>query len=201
MSLENNIVGETLPEPLKQNPVLRSTVTRNVNGRNAAGHWSQETKEDCVQKWLVLGNMKMVSALTGVDYPQLLSWRKTDWWAELVNDERTAEAVSTDATMSRIAQKALTTVEDRLEHGEMVLNNKTGELVRKPVSMRDASRVTTDLMQRQAALRKGSEETLIQKDTMQTTLVALAKEFSKWANKKDNTDATDIPFVEVSGKD
>lgn len=187
---ENNV-------PVEDNSVvLRSSVTKNVNGRSEGGRWSWEAKQDVVQKMLVLNNIQTVSALTGVDASTISVWKKQDWWKELVDSYRQEENNKLDVRLSSVVAKSLDIVEHRLTHGEQVLNNKTGELMNRPVSMKDAARVATDLLARQYIIRKSSEEVVEKKETMRETLNSLAKEFARWAKKDSKADAEDLPFVE-----
>lgn len=192
MSDENN----NNPAATVSTALLKSTVAKNVNSRSEGGRWSWETKQEVVEKMLLLGNMELVSALTGVDRTTIASWKKQDWYVDLMASYRGDKALAVDATMARVVDKALAIVEDRLEHGDKVLNNKTGEIVTKPVSMKDASLVARDLLVRQSAIRKDEQEVTQHKETVKETLNMLAKEFAKWS-RKDKPPATDIEFVEV----
>jgi len=182
-------------EPMVPVSVLQSSVTKNVNARSEGGRWSWDTKQEVVQKMLVLGNTQLVSALTGVDASTITTWKKQDWYKELMASYRGDKALAVDAKMQAIVDKSLDIVADRLEHGDKVLNNKTGKIVSKPVSMKDAALVARDLMVRQQAIRKDENEDTVHKETTQDVLKSLAKEFAKWA-KKDNSNAEDIPYVE-----
>lgn len=182
-------------EPMVPAAALKSTVTKNVNDRSEGGRWSWTTKQEVVERYLVLGNIQLVSALTGVDRGTISNWKKQEWWAELVAAYRGDKAVEVDATMSRVVDKALSIVEDRLENGDKVLNNKTGEIVNKPVSMKDAALVARDLLVRQQAIRKDEKEETQHRETTQDVLKALAKEFSKWS--KGGSSQNEIIDVEA----
>ena len=45
-------------------------------------------------------------------------------------------------------------MEDRLDKGDYIYNQKTGEISRKPVSLKEARGATNDLLQRQAIIEK-----------------------------------------------
>jgi hypothetical protein len=160
--------------------------------------YSWEIKQDVVHKMLTLGNQRLVSKLTGVAYETISSWKKQLWYKELVSSLQQEHAVVLDTKISAVIDKSLDIVQDRLENGEIVLNNKTGALVRKEVSMKDAAKVSNDLLQRQHILRKQETTSDVKEESMKEVLSSLAKEFAKWAKKdyKPSDDAEDIPFVE-----
>lgn len=164
--------------------------------------YSWEMKQDVVHKMLTLGNQRLVASVTGVAYNTISGWKKTEWWKELVASLQQEHAVVLDTKISSVIDKSLDIVQDRLENGELVLNNKTGQLVRKEVSMKDAAKVSNDLLQRQHILRKQETSTEVRQESMKEVLSSLAKEFAKWSKKegRDTSDAEDLPFVEVSGE-
>ena len=77
-------------------------------------------------------------------------------------------------------------VQDRLEYGDFVFNQKSGEVIRKPVSLRDATKTASDLMTRQAALHKEASESTTNTATASVAdqLKQLADEFAKF-NKRN----------------
>ena len=76
-----------------------------------------------------------------------------------------------------------------------VLNNKTGEVVRKPVSLKDANQVAKDILGQQISMQRAEHEVKIETDT-KDLLNNLAKEFAKLNRKIKQNSAEDIQFVE-----
>ena len=91
---------------------------------------------------------------------------------------------------------ALSRIEDRLENGDYVLNNKTGEIIRKPVSLRDANQVAKDILGQQISLRKAEKDSVEIQTSVKDILSQLATEFSKLNRKIKQNNATDVVFVE-----
>jgi hypothetical protein len=94
--------------------------------------------------------------------------------------------------------RALDTIADRLENGEHVYDQKTGEIIRKPVALRDANNTANTLMQRQAILEKLGRDDKNQEQTqsVQEQLTILASEFAKF-NKRLNGKASDVEYKEI----
>jgi hypothetical protein len=75
-------------------------------------------------------------------------------------------------------------VEDRLVNGETIMNPKTGELIRKPVNMRDAHRVAVDLQAQREAVEKATLPIDERKEADTNKLEMLAEKFAEFATKK-----------------
>ena len=158
-------------------------------------HWPIEKKIEAVSQWLVLGNLRMVAASIGVSYELIRQWKIQPWWNELVDEIRTTEQLELDTKLSKIAHRSLDVVVDRLENGDFIYDQKTGEIKRKPVNMKDAAKVSTDVLTKRELLRGNAtsraETTQV---SIQEQLALLAQEFAKMQiAKKDKP----IELVEV----
>lgn len=165
--------------------------------RVANGSYPIEKKLEVVNMYLQLGNMRLISELTKISYDLLIDWKKTKWWAELYDEVKRAKSSKTNNTVNSIIETSLDAISDRLENGEWILNQKTGEMVRKPVSLRDAARVASDLRSQQIKLDELEARITHQNDTVEGTLKTLAKEFARWAKKPLPGDVVDVETVEV----
>lgn len=165
--------------------------------------WPLEKKIEVVSKYLVLGNMKLVSVDTGVDYGVLRQWKMQPWWKDLELEIRATQNIAVDNKLSKIIERAMDVTLDRLENGEIVFNRKTGELDRVPVSLKDANKVTTDLMTKQHMLRK--EETAqpqVSQQSVTEQLKTLAMEFAKWQTKETaKIEAIDVEVKDITEGD
>jgi len=157
--------------------------------------WSNEARIQAVTHYLVLGNMALVSAVTKIPHQLLRNWKTQPWWNEYAAQIRAAENVQVDSKLTKIVDKSLDAVMDRLEKGDFVYNQKTGAIVRKPVNMKDAAKVTADMLTKRELLRGNATE---RKETTQVSvqdqLKALALEFAKWQNP---TQKQPLPLVEI----
>lgn len=147
--------------------------------------WSAEKKIEVVTKYLAIGNLREVSENTGVSYTLIRQWRGEDWWKEIEEEIRNSRHLEVDTKLSRIVDKSLELLQDRLVNGDFVLNQKTGEVHRKPVSIRDANKIAGDMLARQAANEKLAKEVkdTNQRQTIQDQLAHLAQEFAKFNGK------------------
>lgn len=167
--------------------------------------WSDKQKLDAVKSYMVLGNLSMVARLHSIPRITLQKWKECAWWTELVEELKLQEKIELSAKMKNIVEAAHAVVQNRLEQGDAVLNQKTGEIIYKPVSMKDAHRVAVDLLNQKQVLDKAVGNDA---PTEQNTdkLEALASKFAEFATKtieqKINKQRTiDVPFVEIIGED
>jgi hypothetical protein len=158
--------------------------------------WPVEKKIEVVSQWLVLGNLRMVSAITGVSYSLVRQWKQQPWWAELVAEIRQTQTIEMDTKLSKIVDKSLDAVLDRVENGDFFFDQKAQEVKRKPVALRDVARVTVDILAKRELLRGNATE---RKETTQVSvtdqLKLLAAEFAKWQSKPQ--EVIDVEMVEV----
>lgn len=160
--------------------------------------WSQESRIAAVSQYLVLGNLALVSSCTGIPHQLLRNWKTQPWWSETESQIRATESIQMDNKLSKIVDKSLDAVMDRLENGEFVYNQKTGQVVRKQVSMKDAAKVTVDLITKRELLRGNAterkESTII---SVEDQLKALALEFAKWQKPEKQLETVDVVATEI----
>jgi hypothetical protein len=158
--------------------------------------WPIEKKIEVVSQFLILGNMKLVSAVTGVSHELIRQWKAQPWWKELEAEIRQTQNIEMDTKLSKIVEKSLDATLDRIENGEFFYDQKTGQVKRKPASLRDVARVSVDMLSKRELLRGGAENR--QENTqvaIAEQLKVLAAEFAKWNGKK-KTDVIELVEVE-----
>lgn len=163
--------------------------------------WPKEKKLQAVAQYLALGNMKLVEATTGVNYGLLRQWKLQPWWSEFEKEIRNTENVQLDNKLTKIVDKSLEAVADRLENGEAVWDSKTGSIVRKPVNLRDSAKVATDLLTKRELLRgNATSRTEAAAIPMTDQLKLLAAEFARMTTGKP-IEVIDVDAVEILSGD
>ena len=140
-----------------------------------------EKRIEVVTKWLALGNMRLVSELTGVSYQLCRMWKREPWWPELINEVKSSRNAEVNTKLSKLVDRSLEMISDRLHNGDFIWNQKTGEVVRKEVSLRDVNVVAKDLINHQINLEKLKNDEVKVEDqkSIQDQLKLLANEFAK----------------------
>lgn len=143
------------------------------------------------------GNLKLASEVFNISYDTLSSWKKSEWWGQLVEELRASAKAKRGTKLSSIIDTSLELIQDRLENGDWIYDNKTGKPVRRPVSLRDVTQVTNNLIEKQLKMEEMADRLDTNKNTVQETLAILAKEFQKLNRNKQNKEAIDVNFKEL----
>jgi len=164
--------------------------------------WSNEARLQAVSQYLVLGNMSLVSGITGIPHQLLRSWKAQPWWKDMENEVRLTENIEMDTKLSKIVDKSLEAVLDRVENGEYFYDQKTGKVRRKPASLKDVSKVSVDLLTKRELLRgNATERKEVSQVSVADQLKQLALEFAKWQGPQSKQQAIDVEMVEVLEQD
>jgi hypothetical protein len=155
-----------------------------------------ERKYDVIRTLLATGNHRIASEMHGVALSTLRQWKKTQWWPELLDEVKREQREELQSRLGKIAAVTLDIMEDRLENGEFILNNKTGELIRKPVGLRDANQAMNNLMTQATKIEELNSKEYHADETVADVLKQLAGEFAKF-NKKNTKNVVDVEFKEV----
>jgi uncharacterized protein YydD (DUF2326 family) len=131
-----------------------------------------------------------------INYETLKSWRKSNWWQEIEEQVRKQEKLEISSQLKKLMDKSWVVVADRLEHGDWVLNQKTGEVTRKPVSMRDANNVAKTAVELREKMDLAEAHT-VATENINNKLNKLAEAFTKLSKGEKLEEAEDIAYVDV----
>lgn len=175
---------------------MKAVTKNSLKGRrDAEGNWTYDTKLTACELILNTQNHRLTAELTEVPLETIRDWKKQEWWPQLVEEVQKMRRAELNTRLSKIVDSALTKIEDRLEHGDFVLNNKTGEIIRKPVSLKDANAVAKDILGQQISMNRVESEVKVETDAKEL-LKNLANEFAKLNRKLKANNASDIAFIE-----
>lgn len=144
----------------------------------------------------VLGSIPKVAEIARISEPTLRAWRKQEWFKQLLSEIRDENDERIDSQFTEIIEKSLELVKDRLLHGDHVVL-KTGEVVRKPVSVRDLSLVAAINFDKRQLVR-GKPTARTETVSSQDQLTKLAETFiALTARGRKPVEITDVSFTEV----
>lgn len=146
--------------------------------------WSDQQKMEAVQTYLLLGNLAMTSRVLGIPEITLRVWKRSGWWQDCVAEIRSAERMELSTKLKKIVNASLAVVEDRLVNGDFQFDQKSGEVIRKPVNMKDAHRVAMDMQERQDILEKADSHETATEDGVESKLLKLAEKFAEMATRQ-----------------
>lgn len=161
------------------------------------GWWPEKKKIEVLTTFLATGSQAHTSAITGVPEETIRVWRKSEWWAERTKEFKSDNSLVLDNKLTKIMDKALDAVVDRIENGEFMYDPRSGDVVRVPAKLRDVQKVASDMIDKKTLLEKvtkAKEET--KQNITADHLVLLAREFAKFANGgKETPEAMDLKTV------
>jgi transposase-like protein len=173
---------------------VKSNRRRSVKSTNK--HWSDSQKIEAVTTFLALGGSPSKTCeILQIPLQTLQSWRKAEWWHRIEQDIQKEEKLTLSYNLKQVIDKSIHLIADRLENGDWIYDNKTGKLLRKPVPMKDAARVASDMIDKRLKIAD-SETFTIAQENIQDKLNQLAKSFSELATKKPVLLAQDVEFIE-----
>jgi hypothetical protein len=137
-------------------------------------------KERAASFYKNCGSLYKTAELSGIPYSTILMWSKKPFWDEILKRIKKEDSVVLENTYTDIARKGQSVILDRLENGDHVLT-KEGEIIRKPVSLRDATLAAAVATDKRKIL---SEQPMFEQ-TLSTNerLLKLVEQFTKFTNK------------------
>jgi hypothetical protein len=159
--------------------------------------WSDKQKMDAVNSYLLLGNLALTGRLLNIPEITLRVWKASTWWKDAVAEVKASEKIELSARIKKLVDASMTVVEDRLSNGDFQYDQKTGTMIRKPVNLKDAHKVSVDLQARQDILEK-SEVVVQTEEHVEDKLLKLAEKFADMATKKIEQNNNDRRTVDVT---
>lgn len=149
-------------------------------------HYSDKEKMNAVCIFAVSGNSRRVAELSGVPEGTIRAWKCTEWWNEILTRIHVEEDEELDTSLTKLVNKAVVAVNDRLDDGDWVYNPKMDKLIRKPVNAKDLAIVTAITIDKRQLLR-GQPTSRVEKISQDERLLKLADQFKQFAKGRDIT--------------
>lgn len=157
------------------------------------GWWDKKKQLEAVTTYLATGSIAETSRIINVPYRTVQSWKlESEWWPKVVEEIQSGENQKIDQKMSRIIDKTLEKLVERIEDGDYMYDQKTGRMVKVPLKARDLERITSGLFDKRQLIRK--QPTNIKSDPSNQTdrLLKLAEQFASFAAGKEKEEPKEI---------
>ena len=163
-------------------------------------HWySDKQKMDLITTWMTTGNLALACRLHSIPEVTARVWKASDWWQQVVADLKMQEKIELSSTMKALVKASQDIVAQRLANGDPILNQKTGEIVMKPVSMKDAHKVAVDLIDRRAIVEKTTHLVEVNEERTDDKLEKLAEKFAEMSIKSIEKNINKRRTIDVEG--
>lgn len=171
-------------EKIKHDILLLSDDVKITNPDFFKGSIPPEQKLFATIAYLITRSSIKAEAISGVRNGTIRQWKKNaPWWGDAVRAFRAAQRDELVAKLSKIAMTGLENAEERLENGDEVVLTKTGKIIRRKVSARDAAwiaAVATDKVE----LLTGNPTQRVEKVSQEDNLKDLQKQFKAFTKAK-----------------
>lgn len=156
-------------------------------------NFTDHQKMEAVKLWLACGSPTHVGAALGINRRTIHIWMNSDWWKRVVEEIRTEGRFVLNKKLRTIAEKTLVVLLDRVENGDFAFNRDTGEVIRKPISAKDAHKIASDFIDKAEKLEQPLKQNTTQ---VEDRLTQLADAFSKFASKTTKIEVVDAVYAE-----
>lgn len=165
------------------NGTARKGVTGHVPGGKRV-RYSDAEKMNAACAFAVTGNSRRVAELTGILEGTIRNWKTQEWWNEIQMRIVQEQDEELDVKLTKLVDKAVGEVNDRLENGDYVYNPKMDKLIRKPVNAKDLAIVTAITIDKRQLLR-GQPTSRVEKVSQDERLLRLGEQFKQFTLAKE----------------
>ena len=159
-------------------------VRENKTKPHQSGWWNDKKRLEVVTTYLASGSYTETAKMCNVPLPTIRKWRESPWWKDLIEEIQGGEGQKQDNKMTRLIDKALDSILERIEEGDYQYDQKTGRLVKVPLKARDLERVASGLFDKRQLIRKKPTNIKISEQNQQDRLLKLAEQFAEFASGK-----------------
>jgi hypothetical protein len=175
----------TIQKRRKASFVVHGKVKGNRN------HYSDAEKMNAVCIFAVSGNSRRVAELSNIPESTIRVWKTTEWWQEILARIHVEEDEELDTKLTKLINKAVEAVNDRIDNGDYVYNPKLNELIRKPINAKDLTIVTAISVDKRELLR-GKPTSRTEKVSQDERLLRLSAQFKAFSIAKDITQEVEV---------
>lgn len=145
------------------------------------GMWSDTKKQQAAVLYVSGMPLTQIAVELNVPHETIKNWRYSDWFMDIVEDLKSEDKQKLDAKLTKILDKTLETIMDRLENGEYIYDQKTGKVKQAPIKLRDATVAFNTVMDKRQLIRKEPTKIVEQGNTAKQ-LADLAQQFASFVS-------------------
>ena len=163
--------------------------------------WPEKKRYEALTTFVATGSIPTTAHLTGIPINTIKSWKTAAWWKEGIEQLQYEDNIKVSSKLSRLLEKSILAVEDRLDNGEHMYDPRTGTILRIPPKLRDVHKITNDIVDKKQQLLKmhTEKESGKQKDEKAITadhLIQLANAFAQFAKGRPLSTKTEGELID-----
>ena len=184
------------PEEIPSSTIPRKNKGgRPRTGRGAKWH-SEEDRIKAATVYAVTGNASEVEKVTGIPAGTVRQWKTQEWWPQVVDRVRQEKDDELDVKFTKIVDKTIDQIQDRLEKGDYYYNVKSGTVERKPIGGKELSVMTSIFVDKRELLRR-NQQSHVEQASVKQLLQQVAEGFRKMAGKQPNQTVLEGEIVDA----
>lgn len=188
-------VPEVILPRTKKKPGAKPKIIKKI-GKGVNGFYAEEVRIEAVSLYAALGNCAEVARIMNLNPTLIRKWKTMEWWELMMRRVHLEKDEELDSKFTKIVNKAVDEINDRLENGEFVYNARTGETVRVKPKMRDVAMVAATNLEKRQLLR-GQPTSRSEKVDVGDSLLRLANEFAAFTKSKTVEGTSEAIVVEA----
>jgi len=157
--------GSTAPFEKKRGRPVGSLSLSEVGKARMAKRRKQHSEEDRIKAatvYAITGKASETERITGIPALTIRQWKTKEWWPRIIERIREEKDDEFDVKFTQIVDKTVTQLNDRLDNGDYVYDNHTGQLIRQPIKGKDLGVITSIYVDKRELLRGKATVTLDQ---------------------------------------
>lgn len=147
--------------------------------------YTVDQKIQAATYYTISGNYQDVGRKTGIDPEAVRWWAKKQWWKDLVKIIRLGKQDELDAKITDIIHLGVGQLKDRVEHGNIRINQVTGEEYRAPMTSTELARDALGIPYDKRALLRGDPTSRTERIGAEDNLRLLAEQFVKMVKERE----------------
>lgn len=187
---------EKTPEVIEKSEISldkRNNVHKRTGRGNANGWRSEKDRIRAATVYAVTGNANQTSEITGIPAGTIRQWKTQEWWPQILERIRQEKDDELDVQFTKVVDKTIEQINDRLDKGDYLYDSKTGEMVRKPLGGKELGIMTSIFVDKRELLR-GKKKLQMDQQSIKDKLDQIAQALRL---KKPVTVEGDITDVEI----
>lgn len=146
--------------------------------------FSMDRKVEACTLYAVYGNVEEVEKITKIPANHIRAWKQESWWIDLTRQIYVEQNENLGANINKILDKTLVHLSDRLENGDYLYDQKTGDFKRKPVDTKVLTMLFDNLAV-QRRLNRGEPTSISKAIGVDERLKTLQDQFEKFSKSKE----------------
>ena len=145
--------------------------------------YNENDRIEAASVYALTGNAKRVEEITGIPSDRVRQWKTTEWWPQIIDRIRAEKDDELDVKLTKMIDKSVQAINDRLDKGDYQYDVRTGELKRKPLGGKEVAVMTSIFVDKRELLRKKVDKK-VEETTITDRLKKLSEEFTKFVKMR-----------------